>query len=84
MKGLSDIPAVPDDVRESTRKLAREIGAAARHEKLAARDPATAARLKPGDTQRIARAWEVLEATGTSISEWQAQPTKPPLTEASA
>ncbi|MBL8643450.1 MAG: tRNA (adenosine(37)-N6)-dimethylallyltransferase MiaA [Rhodospirillaceae bacterium] len=79
MEGLSDIPPVPDDVRAETRRLLEEIGAPALHARLAERDPVTAARLKPGDTQRIGRAWEVLEATGTSISAWQAQPAKPPL-----
>jgi tRNA dimethylallyltransferase len=37
-----------------------------------------AARLKPGDTQRIARALEVIEATGISLAEWQ-QRAAPPL-----
>ncbi|HYE48206.1 MAG TPA: tRNA dimethylallyltransferase, partial [Azospirillaceae bacterium] len=40
---------------------------------LAARDPGTAARLFPGDTQRLIRAWEVLDATGRSITDWQAR-----------
>ncbi len=79
MAGLSDIPAVPADVRDATRKLATDIGAAALHAKLAMRDPITAQRLKPGDTQRISRAWEVLEATGQPLSYWQAQPNKRPI-----
>ncbi|MBL8629275.1 MAG: tRNA (adenosine(37)-N6)-dimethylallyltransferase MiaA [Rhodospirillaceae bacterium] len=79
MTGLSDIPAIPAGVRDATRELAADIGAVALHEKLAARDPATAQRLKPGDTQRIARAWEVLEATGQPLSYWQAQPNKRPI-----
>lgn len=41
------------------------------HTLLAARDPLMAARLKPGDTQRILRALEVIEATGQSIAVWQ-------------
>ena len=69
--GLSDMPAIPDEVRERLRgRLARE-GAEALHRVLAARDPETAARLKPGDGQRIVRALEVLEATGKSISAFQ-------------
>ncbi len=31
-----------------------------------------AARLEPGDSQRLIRAWEVLEATGRSLADWQA------------
>ena len=38
-----------------------------------------AARLKPGDTQRIVRALEVLEATGVSLSAWQRRPREPVL-----
>jgi tRNA dimethylallyltransferase len=45
-------------------------GAAALHAELVRRDPATAARLKPGDRMRIARALEVLEATGRSLTDW--------------
>ncbi|MCH7931582.1 MAG: tRNA (adenosine(37)-N6)-dimethylallyltransferase MiaA, partial [Proteobacteria bacterium] len=41
---------------------------------LAERDPATARRLAPGDTQRMIRAWEVIEATGIALAEWQRRP----------
>ena len=41
------------------------------HKVLAERDPETAARLMPGDGQRIVRALEVLKATGKSISVFQ-------------
>jgi tRNA dimethylallyltransferase len=33
-----------------------------------------AARLRPGDRQRVQRAWEVLNATGRSLAAWQAEP----------
>jgi len=69
--GLSDMPAIPDDLRERLRGRLAEKGAEALHAALAARDPETAARLKPGDGQRIVRALEVLEATGKSISAFQ-------------
>ena len=69
--GLSDMPAIPDDLRERLRGRLAEEGAEALHAALAARDPETAARLKPGDGQRIVRALEVLEATGKSISAFQ-------------
>jgi tRNA dimethylallyltransferase len=79
MEGLADIPPVPAEIRAETHELIKTIGAAALHARLMARDPVTAARLKPTDTQRIARAWEVLEATDTPLSTWQAQPPTPPL-----
>lgn len=70
--GLSDMPAIPDAVRARMRSRLAAEGAEALHRALAERDPQTAARLMPGDGQRIVRALEVLEATGKSISAFQA------------
>jgi len=70
--GLSDMPEIPDDVRKRMRARLAAEGPEALHRVLAARDPETAARLMPGDGQRIVRALEVLEATGRPISAFQA------------
>lgn len=70
--GLSDMPAIPDAVRDRMRGLLATDGAEVLHRMLAERDPEMAARLMPGDGQRIVRALEVLEATGRSISTFQA------------
>jgi tRNA dimethylallyltransferase len=43
------------------------------HASLAHVDPATAARLKPEDSQRIARAWEVWRGTGRGLAAWQGE-----------
>jgi tRNA dimethylallyltransferase len=48
-----------------------EQGVAALQAELGRRDPAMAARLRPGDRMRIMRALEVLEATGRSLADWQ-------------
>ena len=69
--GLSEMPVIPGDLRARLRGRLSEEGAEALHGELAARDPDTAARLMPGDGQRILRALEVLEATGRSISAFQ-------------
>jgi tRNA dimethylallyltransferase len=69
-QGLSAVPPTPPDIRAAVRARCDAEGAAALHAELARRDPATAARLKPGDRMRIARALEVLEATGRSLAEW--------------
>jgi tRNA dimethylallyltransferase len=53
--------------------LFAEIGARALHGELARLDPPTAARLAPGDSQRILRAWCVHRATGRPLSDWQRQ-----------
>ena len=74
MHGLSDIPDIPAEVRQSAMALQAEIGSPALHERLAAIDPVTASRLHPTDSQRLIRAWEVVQATGRSISDWQAAP----------
>ena len=78
MQGFSPIPEVPADVRQAARDLLEEIGSAALRERLAAGDPVSAARLHANDRQRIARAWEVLQATGRPISEWQTLPPSAP------
>lgn len=76
--GLSPIPEIPDPVREAVReRLARE-GLPTLYAALEAVDPITAARLPPGDTQRIARALEVHSATGRPLAEWQAVPAEGP------
>jgi len=72
--GLSPIPEIPDAVREASRALFAELGNARFHQRLAQRDPVMAARLDPGNSQRLIRAWEVLEATGRSLADWQADP----------
>ncbi|MBO9630683.1 MAG: tRNA (adenosine(37)-N6)-dimethylallyltransferase MiaA [Shinella sp.] len=69
--GLSDMPAIPNGVRERVRARLAAEGAEALHRELAERDPETAARLMVGDGQRIVRALEVIEATGKSISTFQ-------------
>ena len=74
MEGLSAIPDVPEPVRFEARQLIAELGNAAFHSCLAERDPIMAARLDRGDSQRVVRAWEVLQATGRSLAEWQALP----------
>jgi len=73
-EGLSPIPPVPETARTAARALLADIGPAALHERLAQADPATAARLRPTDPQRLARAWEVLAGTGRGLAAWQAQP----------
>lgn len=71
IEGLSPMPEVPAEIRARANALLEEIGSAALHEKLGQRDPEIAARFHPNHAARIVRAWEVLEATGKSLAEWQ-------------
>jgi tRNA dimethylallyltransferase len=64
-------------VRAKVRGEAEAVAASELHARLEARDPLTAARLRPTDRQRIIRALEVFEATGRPLAEWQAAPSKP-------
>ncbi len=81
MTGLARLPAVPRDVRAQVRERLRGEGVAALHAELARRDPVSAARIEPTDPQRIARALEVLDATGRSLSDWQRAETPAPDTQ---
>lgn len=78
MEGLSPMPDIPDDVRAAAVKKQEELGNPAFHEALKERDPVMAERFHPFHTARLVRAWEVLDATGKSLSEWQKAPLSGP------
>ena len=77
-QGLAAIPPIPAPAREEARRLLAEEGPAALHARLAAVDPASAVRLRPSDSQRIARAYEVWRGTGRGIAAWQAEASAAP------
>jgi tRNA dimethylallyltransferase len=69
--GLAAIPPVPPEIRAAVRARLEASGPAALHVELSRRDPVAAAGLRPADRTRIARALEVVEATGRSITDWR-------------
>ncbi|MCZ7471963.1 tRNA (adenosine(37)-N6)-dimethylallyltransferase MiaA [Agrobacterium sp. O3.4] len=69
--GLSDMPVIPDEIRDRLRGRLVEEGPAVLHTELSRRDSEMAEALQPGDGQRIVRALEVIEATGKSIRDYQ-------------
>jgi tRNA dimethylallyltransferase len=75
--GRAPIPDAGADARAQARQRLAEQGPAALHAALASVDPATAARLRPSDAQRVARAWEVWAGTGRGLAAWQAEPATP-------
>jgi tRNA dimethylallyltransferase len=80
MEGLTEIPAVPEEIREEAIIRRDEIGAEAFHLELSEFDPLSAERLEPGDSQRMIRAYEVYLGTERSLTDWhQDAPTTPPL-----
>lgn len=69
-KGLSEIPAVPEEIRQSLWQEAEGQTTEQLHAQL---DPLSAERLRPSDRQRILRALEVFRTTGVSLVTWAAQ-----------
>ncbi|MDY6323385.1 MAG: tRNA (adenosine(37)-N6)-dimethylallyltransferase MiaA [Succinivibrio sp.] len=66
--GLSPLPPTDLKVRALIAARAQELGWPALHAELERKDPVTASRLSPNDRQRISRALEVYEMTGTPMS----------------
>ena len=73
-EGLAPIPAVPEEVRAAARAAFDRLGQERFRTALAERDPVMAGRLVPRDRQRLIRAYEVIEATGMSLADWQSLP----------
>jgi tRNA dimethylallyltransferase len=78
-RGLSAVPPIPADVREAVRARLERDGVEALHAELQRRDGSYAERLKPRDRTRIARALEVIEATGRSLTDWHREGLPPLL-----
>ncbi len=78
-RGLSAVPPIAAEVRDSVRARLERDGVEALHEELARHDPVSAARLKPRDRTRVARALEVIEATGRALPDWHREGLPPLL-----
>jgi tRNA dimethylallyltransferase len=78
-RGLARIPPIPVAVRVAVRQRLAAEGPQALHAELARHDKAAAERLKPGDRQRVARALEVVLATGRPLADWHHQEVAPLL-----
>ena len=73
MEGLDDMPPANPEVRLQLDERMRNEGPQALHAELQQVDPITAARLAPGDTQRIQRALEIWHSTGKPLSAFHTQ-----------
>lgn len=69
LDGIAPVPAIDPAIRAAVRALP----VADAHRSLAQADPGAAARLNPADTSRVARALEVVRATGRPLADWQAE-----------
>ncbi|PXW70262.1 tRNA dimethylallyltransferase [Loktanella sp. PT4BL] len=70
-QGLAEIPPTPPEIREAGNALPLPA-------LLAALDAETKGRIDTRNRMRVQRAWEVLQATGQSLADWQDN-TTPPL-----
>ncbi|MBQ2263112.1 MAG: tRNA (adenosine(37)-N6)-dimethylallyltransferase MiaA [Loktanella sp.] len=63
-QGLADIPATPDDLRAQADQIPLP-------DLIAGLDPVTLLRIDQQNRMRVQRAWEVQQATGRSLADWQ-------------
>jgi len=67
LEGIAPVPEIDPAIRLAARAMAvAEAHAALTHE-----DPEAAARIRPSDTTRTARALEVVRSTGRTLAQWQ-------------
>ncbi|WP_188055722.1 tRNA (adenosine(37)-N6)-dimethylallyltransferase MiaA [Sphingosinithalassobacter sp. CS137] len=71
LDGIAPVPEIDPEVRAEVRALP----VAEAHAALGESDPEAAARLRPSDTTRVARALEVVRSTGRPLAAWQAERT---------
>jgi tRNA dimethylallyltransferase len=69
LDGIAPVPPIHPEIRTQVRESSVERNRA----ELERLDPDAAARIKPADTSRIARALEVVRSTGQPLSHWQQQ-----------
>lgn len=67
LEGIAPVPPVDPAIREKVRALSVDEAFAA----LLGEDEGAAARLRPSDSSRIARALEVVRSTGRTLAQWQ-------------
>lgn len=72
-EGLAELPEADPAIRARLNQEAERLGWPALHRRLASIDPEAAARIRPGDSQRLQRALEVHAITGRTLTELHAQ-----------
>jgi tRNA dimethylallyltransferase len=67
LDGIAPLPDIDSELRREVRAMTVESA----YDALLVEDPGAAARLRPTDTTRVARALEVVRSTGRPLGEWQ-------------
>jgi tRNA dimethylallyltransferase len=70
MEGIAPIPTIPDTIMQQAEHLANVHGVKYLYDDLRQKDLSLPNYIMPNDTQRVMRAWTVLEATGRPIQDW--------------
>ncbi|MEA3032284.1 MAG: tRNA dimethylallyltransferase, partial [Sphingomonadales bacterium] len=65
--GIAPVPEIDPAIR----KAVRSYGVVRNYAALEREDPGAAARLRPSDATRVARALEVVRSTGRALADWQ-------------
>lgn len=81
IQGLSDIPPVPEEVRQEVKDIFRSEGVEGLFARVSKVDAASAERIGTGDKQRLSRALEIWLATGRAMTSFQNARAKPALRE---
>ena len=79
LEGLTRVPEIPVEIRQQVRQDLVDKGAEEMHLRLSELDTIGATKLHASDGQRIARALEVVLATGKSLSAFQSMGNSTPL-----
>lgn len=79
LNGLSNIPAIPDEIRDFGNQRRKSDGKSWFIAQLETTDPETLAALDQSNPARLQRAWEVLEASGKGMAYWHRRPAPPAL-----
>ena len=72
LAGLAELPPVVEEARAALASRLASEGLPALRRELESLDPASAMRLRPGDTQRTLRALEIAHGSGRTLSSWLA------------
>jgi len=79
--GYSKVPDINEEIRTEARSLKDKLGLEKLFEELTGLDPLAKDKLKPQDSQRILRAYEIFKQTGKSIFSYHLEEKALPLPE---
>lgn len=72
VEGVAEVPKIPAEIVARAKEWIEKEGGSSLYKDLIMKDPQSVV-LKPGDSQRVIRAWSVYEATGKPLKDWQSQ-----------